>query len=72
MAEGIITLEIILEYLEFFKLDYTAQVLRKEANLNDPIIRDKLAGKIGLSSNKDSLRPLLMIMVTDMKLDDNR
>ena len=43
MTEGVRSLELIIEYLEFFKLSYTAEVLRKEANLTEPIIRDKLA-----------------------------
>ncbi|CAD8081751.1 unnamed protein product [Paramecium sonneborni] len=65
MTEGMKSLELILEYLEFFKFDYTAQVLRKEANLNDPIIKESLARKLGLNSSIDSLRPLLMILVSE-------
>ncbi|KAM3143715.1 hypothetical protein pb186bvf_004211 [Paramecium bursaria] len=61
MTEGVRSLELIIEYLEFFKLSYTAEVLRKEANLTEPIIRDKLANQIGLNI-RDTL-PLLMIMV---------
>ncbi|CAK80347.1 unnamed protein product (macronuclear) [Paramecium tetraurelia] len=65
MTEGIKSLELILEYLEFFKFDYTAQVLRKEANFNDPIIKESLARKLGLNSSLDSMRPLLMILVSE-------
>lgn len=43
MAEGMKTLELIVEYLEYFKMDYTLEVLRKEANIVDPIIRENLA-----------------------------
>lgn len=59
------SLELIIEYLEFFKMDYTAQVLRKEANITDPVIRDNLARRMGLDASKDSLRPLLLILIAE-------
>lgn len=48
MENGINSLELIIEYLEYFKLDYTAQVLRKESNMQDVIIRESLASRVGL------------------------
>lgn len=50
MSGGMKTLELIIEYLEYFKLDYTTEVLRKESNIIDPIIRENLATKIGMQS----------------------
>lgn len=57
-------LELILEFLECFKFDYTLQVLRKEANLPDSIKRENLASKVGLDISRDMSRPLLMVMAS--------
>lgn len=40
-------------------------MLRKEANLTEPIIRENLARKMGLDASRDSMRPILMILISE-------
>lgn len=62
---GLVALEMIIEFLEFYKFDYTIPVLRKEAHYIDPIIRPRLAKKMNVQGKENTLKPLLLTMVQE-------
>lgn len=57
-------LDLINEFLLFFKMDYTQSVFIKETNLAQNIPRDKLVKNLALKENIDPDRPVLMHIVT--------
>ena len=60
---GLLLAELIREYLEFYKLDYSKQIFMPETNLNtkQPTSGDDLAEKSGLDSKDvDRKKPLLL------------
>ena len=62
--------ELIREYLEFYKLDYSKQIFVPETNLTTvpEASRDTLAAKTGLTNQDDGRKPLLLhILEAHMK-----
>jgi hypothetical protein len=59
--EGKIALEIINEFLEFFKMDYTLSVFTHESNLKDTTGRDDLQKRLGVKG--DNNKPLLFHII---------
>ena len=57
-------MDLINEFLLFFKMDYTQSVFIKETNLAQNISRDKLVKNLALKENIDPDRPVLMHIVT--------
>ncbi len=47
-ASGVLCAELIKEFLEFHKLDYTLAIFQPEVNLNQGSSREELTQKIGL------------------------
>jgi len=56
-------LDLINEFLLFFKMDYTQSVYIKETNLAQNITRDKLVRNLALKENIDPDKPVLMHIV---------
>ena len=61
---GQLGLEIIHDFLEFFKLDYTLSVFNHESNLKDPK-REGLAKKLGINK-PDTTKPLLFSIINSV------
>ncbi len=51
--------------MEFFKLDYTLSVFKKELKLIKPVEREVLTDDLNLKHHPDSSRPILMYLVTE-------
>jgi hypothetical protein len=60
--EGIVALELIHDFLEHFKMDYTSSVFSHEANLKAPASKEVLAKKIGIA-HPDNSKPLLFQII---------
>lgn len=56
-------LDLINEFLLFYKMDYTQSVFTKETNLSQNITRDKLIKNLALKENIDPQKPVLMHIV---------
>ena len=60
-AEGVVCAELIRDFLEFFRLDYTLQIYMPEVNLNgqQAMSKEELSRRAGLAGASDN-KPLLM------------
>lgn len=69
-AESQIAADLVREYLEHYKLDYTLSIFIPEANLKDttPIDRNDVARKAGISSAADE--PLLVSLIKHGKMSE--
>lgn len=56
-------LDLINEFLLFYKMDYTQSVFTKETNLSQNITREKLIKNLALKENIDPQKPILMHIV---------
>lgn len=61
MISGQVALELIMDFLEFFKMDYTSSVFTHESNLKDASKRDDLQRKLGLRSENN--KPVLFQLI---------
>lgn len=52
--------ELIQDFLEFYRLDYSLAIFKPETNLTGKVDRSDLARKAGLKSNFDQNQPLLL------------
>ena len=54
-ATGVLCAELVKDFLEFYKLDYTLSIYMPEVNLSSQqaMSKDELAKKIGLGNNTD-------------------
>ena len=61
-ASGIMCAELVKEFLEFYKLDYTLSIYMPEVNLNThpAVSREELATKAGLGEDIDQQKPVMM------------
>lgn len=64
-ASGVLCAELIREFLEFYRLDYTMQIYMPEVNLNqrEAMSKEELSRRVGLGNNTGSQsenKPLLM------------
>jgi len=59
--EGKLALELINDFLEYFKMDYTTSVFAHESNLKDPSKRDDLQKKLGVRSEGN--KPVLFHII---------
>ena len=57
-------LDLINEFLLFYKMDYTQSVFLKETNILQNIAREKLVKNLALKENIDPDKPVLMHIVT--------
>ena len=57
--------ELVKEFLEFYKLDYTLSIYMPEVNLNQQqaLSKEELGNKVGLGSVLDSHKPVMMQLV---------
>ena len=64
-ASGVICAELVKEFLEFYKLDYSLSIYMPEVNLNTQPATSKedLAEKVGLGSAPDVQKPVMMQLV---------
>jgi len=60
--EGVLGLELIHDFLEFFKMDYTLSVFNHESNLKDPARKEDLAKKLGVT-RPDPSKPLIFSII---------
>lgn len=67
--EGKVALEIINDFLEFFKMEYSLSVFTHEANLKDAAKREELQGKLGLKP--DASKPVLFHLINSLLSDSN-
>jgi hypothetical protein len=60
-AQGVVCAELIREFLEFYRLDYTLQIYMPEVNLNqrEAMSKDELVRRSGLSGPAEG-KPILM------------
>ncbi len=60
-ATGVLCAELVKEFLEFYKLDYTLAIYKPEVNLNDQraMTRDDLIRKVGLDESATNQKPLM-------------
>jgi len=61
LISGQVALELIMDFLEFFKMDYTSSVFTHESNLKDASKRDELQRKLGLRSENN--KPVLFQLI---------
>lgn len=61
-SEGPIALELMHEFMEFYRMDYTCNIFVHEANYKATTERQALITKLGLG-NADSSKPLLAIII---------
>ena len=61
-AQGVVCAELIREFLEFYRLDYTLQIYMPEVNLNQQqaMSKEELTRRSGLAGNCSEQKPLLM------------
>ena len=61
-AQGVVCAELIREFLEFYRLDYTLQIYMPEVNLNqqEAMSKEELTRRSGLAGNCSEQKPLLM------------
>ena len=61
-ASGVICAELVREFLEFYRLDYTLQIYLPEVNLNNgtAVSKEDLARRAGLASNFNENKPIMM------------
>lgn len=64
---SVVMLDAILEYLQFYKLDYSTSVLANEGNLRDYSSRAELAKKLGVNATTN--QPLLFQLVSHSKME---
>jgi FOP N terminal dimerisation domain len=63
-AQGVVCAELIREFLEFYRLDYTMQIFLPEVNLNQtkPMDKEELTRRSGLpaAAPEPATKPILM------------
>jgi len=64
-SEGKLALELINDFLEFFKMDYTMSVFSHESNLKDAAKRDELLKNLGIKG--DNTKPVLFQIINALK-----
>jgi len=52
--------ELIQEFLEFYRLDYSLAIFKPETNLTGKVDKSDLARKAGLGGSADPSQPLLL------------
>ncbi|EAS00783.2 fop amine-terminal dimerization domain protein (macronuclear) [Tetrahymena thermophila SB210] len=62
---GQMCLELIYEFLDFFRLDYTLEVFKKEVAINSKVQRKQLENDINFRKTPDSSKPLFLNIFTD-------
>ncbi|KAL4499128.1 hypothetical protein ABPG72_017030 [Tetrahymena utriculariae] len=62
---GQMCLELIYEFLDFFRLDYTLEVFKKEVAINSKIQRKQLENDINFRKTPDSSKPIFLNILTD-------
>lgn len=50
---GSLAVEIITEFLQFYKMDYTLNVFPHESNLKEEVTREKLSKRLGINAEND-------------------
>lgn len=62
---GSLAVEIITEFLQFYKMDYTLNVFPHESNLKEEVTREKLSRKMGINADNDQEKgaPLLIYII---------
>jgi len=63
--EGAVALELIHDFLEFFKMDYTLSVFNHESNLKDPAKKEELAKKLGVTK-LDASKPIIFSIINSV------
>lgn len=60
-ASGVICAELVREFLEFYRLDYTLQIYLPEVNLNNgsQVNKEDLARRAGLAGNYTEGKPIM-------------
>jgi len=66
LFQGKLALELINDFLEFFKMDYTQSVFSHESNLKDALKRDDLKKELGVrgEGNKPVLFHIISALVS--------
>jgi len=62
--EGKVALELINDFLEFFKMDYTSSIFTHESNLKDAAKREELQKRLGLK--QDANKPVLFQIINSL------
>jgi len=62
---GKMALELILDFLEFFKMDYTMSVFSHESNLKEAAKRDELLKNLGIKGENN--KPALFQIINALK-----
>ena len=61
-AAGILCAELVRDFLEFYRLDYTLSIYMPEVNLSQQqaMSKEELQHKVGLGSKSDDTKPLMV------------
>lgn len=71
-ASGVICAELVKDFLEHYKLDYTLSIYMPEVNLNQREAMDKeeISKKVGLQGDQSGEKPLLMQLLEGFMAND--
>lgn len=71
-ASGVVCAELIREFLEFYRLDYTLQIYTPEVNLagTTPMSKEELSRRSGLGSQASEGKPILMQLLESFLTGD--
>jgi flagellar biosynthesis GTPase FlhF len=63
--EGLLSIELMHEFFEFFRMDYTNNVFIHESNYKESFTRDMVKKKLHVSDNKNE-QPLLLLIIKQL------
>jgi hypothetical protein len=71
-ASGVICAELVREFLEFYRLDYTLQIYLPEVNLNkgSSMSKEDLARRAGLTAGSTDSKPIMVQLLENFLSGD--